>query len=237
VSLLATTAYAKGSITVRGIGKATYTPRTAQFQLRASTTKVDNANASSLNATTVRQLKSNLKRLGVKDSQIRLGYASSRPNYVPRNEGNNSRQIRDWTTTQSVTVKLPFKSANNLVGKVFSSATQFNNVTVAGPNSVFSEKAHSGAQVRARAKAVSNARKEANRQLSALGTGARLGNVLKIAPVDQGYGYAPRGGMMLEAAGAGRAAPQVNPEFSGAHKQTVTESVNTTFGIIHGGVM
>lgn len=232
VTLLASTAFARGSISVRGIGKATYTPRTAQFHINAETTHVNNSVASSQNAATVQQLKADLQRLGLKPSQIRLDYASSRPN----RDRDNWRQINDWTTTQNVTVKLPFKAANNLVGRVYSTAAAFQNVSVNGPSAVFSETAHANAQVRARAKAVANARTEAQRQLKALGTGARLGSVLQIAPVDNGYNYAPQRGMMMEAAAAG-AKQVVNPEFSGAQKQTVTENINATFSIIHPGVM
>jgi uncharacterized protein YggE len=226
-------AHAKRTITVRGQGSSSFTPKTARFYLNAKTTNGSNSQSSSLNAQTVRQVKTKLQQLGLKASQIRLGSAYSRPNFQRDGNGRSTQQVESWTTTQQVTVKLPFKSANNLVGKVYGSSTGFNNVSISGPSAEVSPSAVKAAGARARSRAVSNAVTEAKGQLKASGV-ARLGKLLTVAPTDQG-GYSSRG-MMLESVSARSAAP-VMPEFTSPDKQTVNQTINATFAIKGPGLM
>lgn len=233
LSLLASTgvAQAKRTITVQGIGTASYTPSTARFYLSTSSTAPNNAAASSQNATTVQQLRGRLQQLGLKASQIRLGYANSSPNYQRDANGRSTQQIESWTTRQQVTVNVPFKSANNLVGKVYGAATGFDSVQINGPSSDVSASTIRAAEAKARTRAVASAVREAKNQLKASGM-ARLGKLLKVEPAGQSGGPVYARSMMLESASA-----NVAPEFSGPEKQTVTQTVNATFKIKSPGIL
>jgi uncharacterized protein YggE len=173
-----------------------------------------------------------MQQLGLKSSQVRLGRASSYPNYAQDAQGRRTNQIESWTTTQQVTVKAPFKSANNLVGKIYSTATGFNNVRISGPSAEISDSAIRSAEARARARAVSAAVKEAKAQVKASGV-ARLGKLLTVSPTDQGGYYQPRG-MMLERAAAANVEA---PKFSSPEKQTLTQTVNATFQLKSKGMI
>jgi uncharacterized protein YggE len=229
--MLSGVAYAKRTITVTGIGTASYKPTTAQFYLNTSSTKPTNAASSSANAATVQQLKGKLQQLGLKTSQIRLGYANSRPNYQRDANGRSTPQIESWTTNQQVTVKVPFKGANNLVGKVYSTATGVDSVQISGPSADISQTTIRNAEAKARSRAVTNAVREAKNQLQASGV-ARLGKLLKVEPVGQSGGvyYPATRSMALESA-------QATPEFSSPEKQTVTQTVNATFKIKSKGLL
>jgi uncharacterized protein YggE len=117
------------------------------------------------------------------------------------------------TPTQQVTVKAPFKAADNLVGKIYGAATTFNNVNISGPSAEISESRIRSAEAKARARAVKAAVKEAKAQLDASGV-ARLGKLLTVSPVEQGGYYQTRGLAMERAAATAEA-----PRFSAPEAQ------------------
>jgi uncharacterized protein YggE len=234
--VLTSVAYAKRSITVQGRGTASYTPRNAKFHLNASKTAPSAQAASSQNAQAVQALKGKLQRLGVKPSQIKLGYASTRPNYQRTQDGHWTRNIESWTTHQQVTVKVPFKAKNNLIGKVFSASTGVEGVKVHGPTADVRQRSVRSAERRARKRAVADAVKEAKGQVNASGV-ARLGRLLEVKPTSQGGSHYPRG-MMLESAAARSVdnAPTA-PEFSAPDPMKINQSVDATFSLRSKGLL
>lgn len=223
--LVTTTVYAlERTLAVAGRGAAKITPRQATIMMTAQSSHTTSAQvSSSTNAQLVASIKARLLAIpGVTAPKVSLGSASTTPRYKYDDNGNPS--FDKWVTTQSVTVKVKAKGAANLLGQVYAAGAQ-ENVMVAGPDPIISDKTREKAMQRAEVQAIKNAKLRATKMAKA--AGMSLGDVMQVQDeaAPSAMPYRARS-MALESASA-----DVAPEFT-INPETITQSRTVIFELL-----
>jgi uncharacterized protein YggE len=205
------------TITVSGTGTASYTPRKMRVAGNFKASDPSSASALSKVSAKTAAAKQALISLGVAPAQIRTEAPYARQEY-----DGNGRPKQSFVAVQSLTVKVPTKqfplalAANDAIAGADGEVSS-------GPE--FSARAYKGAEGRAAAAAVKDARSQAEREAGKLGL--TLGRVISIGEQPQS-----RGGFGLEramtASSRGGGAPTPT-QFDKPEKQTVEGYRTVTF--------
>lgn len=167
--------------TASGAGKATGIPNTAQLSIGVTKTALTVADAQSQTNTAANKIIEDLKKLGIKEKDIKTTNYSINPNYdFNRGEQN----ITGYTVTQTLEINItPIDIAN----KAIDAATADGANLVGGISFIFNEETKKDLENKAREDAVKEAKEKA--QNLAKITGIKLG---RIVDVQESGNFEPR---------------------------------------------
>lgn len=181
--------------TTSGTGKAIGIPDTAQLSIGVTKTASTVSSAQEQTNTAANKIINDLKKLGIKDKDIKTTNYSVNPNYdFNRGEQN----ITGYTVTQTLEISVaPIDVAN----KAIDTATSDGANLVGGVNFVFDEKTKKNLENKAREDAVKEAKEKA--QNLAKITGIKLG---RIVDVQESGNFEPRPIFATQSLEVGKAA-------------------------------
>jgi uncharacterized protein len=169
-----------------GTGKATGIPDTAQVSMGVTKTASTVADAQSQTNSAANKIIEDLKKLGIKDKDIKTTGYNINPNYDYVRGG---QAITGYTVTQTLEVDI---SPIDIANKAIDTATADGANLVNGASFTFSDKTKADLETKARTEAVKTAKAKAE-SLAKI-TGIRLG---KIIDVQETNGYNPRPVLMM----------------------------------------
>jgi uncharacterized protein len=172
--------------TTDGTGKATGIPDTAQISIGVTKTASTVATAQNQVNSAANKIIEDLKKLGIKDKDIKTTDYNINPNYDYNRGGRN---ITGYTVTQTLEADV---SPIDIANKAIDISTADGANLVNGATFTFSDKTKADLESKARINAVKAAKTKAESLASA--TGIHLG---KIIDVQETNNYAPRPVLMM----------------------------------------
>jgi uncharacterized protein len=180
---------------VSGTGKATGIPDMAQLSIGVTKTALTVADAQNQTNTAANKIIEDLRRLGIKEKDIKTTDYNVNPKY---DYSRGDQNIIGYTVTQTLGINItPIDIAN----KAIDVATLDGANLVGSINFTFNDKTKKDLEDKAREEAVKVAKEKA--AILSKATGIHLG---KIVDVQESYGYSPRPMYDMMAKGAGDSA-------------------------------